>query len=477
MSFVTTLGRLLRTTAVKLTLVYVAVFTALLVGLIVYIFTMTDDLLDRQLRETIDAEIRGLSDQYRVRGLTGLVNSVERRSVAPGASLYLITDFAGNRIAGNIDSLTQSLIANPDGEARPVYYVRLGPSGEEEARPRPALVRVFVLPGGFRLLVGRDLEERTEFRAIIAQAAQWSLLVAIVFGLLSFLVVSSRVLRRIDAIAATGSKIVDGDFTRRLPIAGTGDEFDRLSDSLNTMLDRITELHAGLRRVSDNIAHDLKTPLTRLRMQAEAALRQATSEEALRDALQATIEESEALIRTFDALLMIARSEAGSATVALAPVDIAQIARDVAEMYEPVAEEAEVTLSVEVPDTVMVEANRELVGQALANLIDNAIKHGARDAEEGPKVSVILTDSQVAAELSVADNGPGIAPADRSRVTDRFVRLEASRSTPGSGLGLSLVEAIANVHRGRFELGDAEPGLKATLVFPHDPKHLAQDRS
>lgn len=476
MSFVTTLGRLFRTTAVKLTLVYLTVFAVLLVGLILYIFTMTDDLLDRQLRDTIDAEIRGLSDQYRVRGLTGLVSAVERRSVAPGASLYLITDFAGNRIAGNIDSLTQSLLSSADGEARPVFYVRLGPSGADESRPRRALVRVFVLPGGFRLLVGRDLEERTEFRAIIAQAAQWALLVAIVFGLLSFLVVSRRVLRRIDGIAATGNRIVGGDLTQRLPVTGTGDEFDRLSASLNTMLDRIVDLHEGLRRISDNIAHDLKTPLTRLRMQAEAALRQARSEDALRDALQATIEESESLIRTFDALLMIARSEAGSAVVALSPVNLAEIAHDVAELYEPVAEEAGVSLTVDVPQTVIVDANRELVGQALANLVDNAIKHGALGAEN-PAVSVTLTDAQIGAELTVADNGPGISPADRSRVTDRFVRLEASRSTPGSGLGLSLVEAIANVHRGQFKLGDAGPGLKATLVFPHDPKHAPQDRS
>lgn len=476
MSFVTTLGRLFRTTAVKLTLVYLAVFTALLVGLIIYISSTAGDLLDRQLKETIDAEIRGLSEQYRSRGLTGLVNAVERRSVAPGASLYLITDFAGNRIAGNIDSLNQSSLATPDGEARPVFYTRLGASGAEESRPRRALVRVFVLPGGFRLLVGRDLEERYEFQAIVLQAAQWALLAAIVFGLVSFLAVSRRVLKRIDAISLASNRIVAGDLTRRLPISGSGDEFDRLSASLNTMLDRIEQLHEGLRQVSDNIAHDLKTPLTRLRMQAEAALRQAQSEEALRDALQATIEESEGLIRTFDALLMIARAEAGSAEVALVPVDLAEVARDVCELYEPVAEEQGAALVVEAPQSAVVSANRELVGQAIANLLDNAIKHGAGEGEADARVTVRVEPHVDRIALTVADNGPGISPEDRLRVTGRFVRLEASRTTPGSGLGLSLVEAIANVHKGSFELGDAAPGLLATLAFPRQKAVLPGKR-
>ncbi|MEW5421368.1 ATP-binding protein [Amorphus sp. 3PC139-8] len=463
----TTLGRLLRTTAVKLTLVYLAVFTALLAGVIVYIFTTADDLLDRQLRETIDAEIRGLSEQYRARGLTGLVKAVERRSVAPGASLYLITDFAGNRIAGNIDSLTQSYLATPDGEARPVLYIRLGAGTEaEEGDPRRALVRVFVLPGGFRLLVGRDLEERYDFRVIIIQAAQWALIAAIVFGLLSFLVVSRRVLKRIDGISAATNRIVAGDLSRRLPIAGSGDEFDRLAESLNAMLERIESLHEGLRRVSENIAHDLKTPLTRLRIQAESALRRAQSEDELREALHATIEESESLIKTFDALLMIARADAGSAQVSLQTVDLAAIARDLGELYEPVAEEAGVTLKVEAPETAEISANRELVGQALANLVDNAIKHGVRDRADGAEVTIRVEEDDGHVALTVSDNGPGIAPDDRERVIGRFVRLEASRTTPGSGLGLSLVDAIANVHSGRFELGDAKPGLKATLVLP-----------
>ncbi|MDQ0315138.1 sensor histidine kinase [Amorphus orientalis] len=475
MSFVTTLGKLFRTTAVKLTLVYLAVFTALLVGLILYISTTAGDLLDRQLRETIDAEIRGLSEQYRSSGLRGLVNAVERRSVAPGASLYLITDFAGNRIAGNIDSLEQSSLSTPDGEARPVQYTRLVGPDEEASKPRRALVRVFVLPGGFRLLVGRDMEERFEFRAIILQASQWALLAAIVLGLVSFLAVSRRVLKRIDAISEASNLIVAGDLESRLPMVGTGDEFDRLSGSLNAMLDRIEQLHDGLSRVSDNIAHDLKTPLTRLRMQAEVALSQADSEEALREALQATMEESQGLIRTFDALLMIARAEAGSARVTKVSVDLAQVALDVAELYEPVAEEAGVELTVDVPDDAIVQANRELVGQAIANLIDNAIKHGGNERESA-RVSVTLTPDPARVAVTVTDNGPGIPAEDRDRVTGRFVRLEASRTTPGSGLGLSLVEAIANVHKGRLELGDAGPGLKATLVFPRLGTQLPSER-
>jgi signal transduction histidine kinase len=259
---------------------------------------------------------------------------------------------------------------------------------------------------------------------------------------------------------------MQGDLSGRLEVTGTGDEFDRLADSLNAMLGRIELLLYGLKDVSDNIAHDLKTPLTRLRNRVEAARAQPADAETYRAALEATIEESDQLIKTFNALLMIARIEAGSPDGSMSNVDASAIVRDVAELYEPVAEEKGVALVVEASEPVELKASRELLGQALANLVDNAIKYS--DGVEGRQLRIVVStarENQTLA-LTVADNGPGISEADRERVLHRFVRLEESRSQPGSGLGLSLAAAVARLHHGSIELGDGKPGLVVTMRLP-----------
>ncbi|MBN9060447.1 MAG: HAMP domain-containing protein, partial [Rhizobiales bacterium] len=259
-----------------------------------------------------------------------------------------------------------------------------------------------------------------------------------------------------------------GDLSGRLEVTGTGDEFDRLAENLNAMLDRIMHLLHGLKDVSDNIAHDLKTPLTRLRTRVETTLAGPADVEAYRTALEATIEESDQLIRTFNALLMIARVEAGSPDGALGPLDLAQIAADVVEFYEPVAEEAGVTLTLSAEGPLPLSGSRELISQALANLLDNAIKYVAsgEPVVEAPTVAVTARQVENEIVVSVADNGPGIPEAERVRVLQRFVRLEKSRSQPGSGLGLSLVDAVVKLHHGTVALGDAGPGLVVTLRFP-----------
>jgi signal transduction histidine kinase len=258
--------------------------------------------------------------------------------------------------------------------------------------------------------------------------------------------VTRRVLKRVDAMTETTRKIMDGDLAGRLPIAGTGDELDRLASNLNAMLERIEALMRGLKEVSDNIAHDLKTPLTRLRNRCEEALRLAEDESQYRAALESTIEESEALIRTFNALLMIARAESGQARDDMTEIDAAEIARGVGELYEPLADDKGIHLKVEAPVAAPVHGNRELISQALANLVDNAIKYA------------IL--------LAVADSGHGIPAAERGRAVERFVRLEQSRSQPGSGLGLSLASAVARLHGGELKLEDNHPGLKTVISLP-----------
>jgi signal transduction histidine kinase len=250
----------------------------------------------------------------------------------------------------------------------------------------------------------------------------------------------------------------------RLAVAGSGDEFDRLAESLNAMLERIEGLMTGVKHVSDNIAHDLKTPLTRLRNQAEEALRSAKSETDYRAALEATIEESDALIRTFEALLMISRAEAGEARAYMIHFDAAEAAESVAELYEPFAEEKGAKLVVEIERPLPVQGNRELVAQALANLVDNAIKHGIAAAPGEIRISAHAANGRVL--LTVSDLGPGIPAQDRGRVLERFVRLEESRSRPGAGLGLSLAAAVARLHGGELLLEDNAPGLRVSLALP-----------
>ncbi len=288
----------------------------------------------------------------------------------------------------------------------------------------------------------------------------------VALGLASWLFVSRRVLKRIDSVAVTSRQIMAGDLSGRLEVTGTGDEFDRLAESLNTMLERIERLLTGLKDVSDNIAHDLKTPLTRMRNRVETALAKAASEAEYRDALEATIEDADQLIRTFNALLMIARVEAGSSDAQFAEVDAAAIAGDVFELYEPLAEEAGVCLDIDAAGPLRLAANRELLSQALANLVDNAIKY-ATEAQNRPRVAIAVARRQGNAVLSVSDNGPGVPVKDRGRVAERFVRLEESRSKPGAGLGLSLVSAVApHLHSGSLDLRDNDPGLRAELVLP-----------
>ena len=464
----TALGKLFRTTTFKLTLVYLTVFALFAAFLLGYFALNTRRLITEQITDTVNAEITGLSEQYRLGGIRRLVIVVDARARRPGSSLYLVTTFAGEALAGNVTALAPGILDSP-GWTETVYR-RLDEAENADRPEHEALVRVFQLPGGFRLLVGRDLDERERLYHIVLAAGRWSIAIVIVLGLAGGLFVTRRVLRRVDAMTETTRSIMAGDLGERLPVAGTGDELDRLADNLNAMLERIEALMYGLKEVSDNIAHDLKTPLTRLRNRSEEALRTAKSEAEYRAALEATIEESEGLIRTFNALLMIARAESGQARDDMSEFDAAEIAHDVVDLYEPLAEEKGIVLKIESDAPAKLKGNRELISQALANLVDNAIKYTEpRDtAVNGatPEIVVRAFHEGDRILLTVADNGPGIPEADRGRAVERFVRLEQSRSQPGSGLGLSLAAAVARLHGGELTLADNNPGLKSVIALP-----------
>ncbi len=464
----TALGKLFRTTTFKLTLVYLTVFALFAAFLLGYFALNTRRLITEQITDTVNAEITGLSEQYRIGGIRRLVVVVDARARRPGSSLYLVTTFAGEALAGNVTALPTGILDNAGWTE--TAYRRLDEGEGPEHPEHLALARVFQLPGGFRLLVGRDLDERERLYHIVLDAGRWSIAIVIVLGLAGGLFVTRRVLRRVDAMTETTRTIMDGDLGERLPVAGTGDELDRLAENLNVMLERIEALMHGLKEVSDNIAHDLKTPLTRLRNRAEQALRTAKSEAEYRAAIDATIEESDGLIRTFNALLMIARAESGQARGDMSEFDAAEIAHDIGELYEPLAEQKGIALKVEADTPAPLKGNRELVSQALANLVDNAIKYAApldKAANGAPSEIVVRALNEGdRILLTVTDNGPGIPESDRSRVVERFVRLEQSRSQPGSGLGLSLASAVARLHGGELTLADNHPGLKSVIALP-----------
>ena len=461
----TALAKLLRTTAFRLTLVYLLVFALFAAFLLGYFALNTRRMINDQIVRTVDSEIVDLTNIFERAGLRGLIIAVDTRSGNPGSSLYLVTTVSGDGLAGNVGSLEPSVIERT-GWIETAYRRIEQPDSAEHM----ALVRVVRLPGGFRLLVGRDLEERERLFRIVATAGRWSVAIVAVLGLAGGFFVSRRVLRRIEAMSDKAQTIMAGDLTGRLPIAGTGDELDRLAANLNAMLERIEALMHGLKEVSDNVAHDLRTPLTRLRNRCEAALRAAKSDRDYRDAIEATIEESDGLIRVFDALLMIARAESGEPRAGMTAFDAAEIARDVSELYEPVADENGLALRVEAATPAPVKGNRELIGQALANLLDNAIKYAGATTHRADGVAAeIVVTAQAKGDqimLGIGDRGPGIPAAERARAVERFVRLGQSRTEPGSGLGLSLASAVARLHGGELRLEDNAPGLKALLILP-----------
>lgn len=456
----TRLTRFTRTTAFKLSLLYIAVFTVMSGVLLFYIADNTDNLMSEQVVQSVDSELKSLADVYVRGGVRDVVETIDRRSRHPDASLYLLVDFAGNALVGNIARLPTTVLEEADGGLRRVRYTRLGQNSEDVERQ--AMVRTFELRGGFRLLVGRDLGDQLRFSNLLANALRLWLVVVVVMAAITWLFVSRRVMKRIDEISATSRTIMQGELSGRLPVAGNDDEFDRLAINLNTMLDRIELLMQSMKDVTDNIAHDLKTPLTRLQTRIENALREAKGEEGYRSALEATLEESDQLLRIFNALLRIARVESMAPGSVMEATDLNKLVAEVAELYEPLVEDEGGKLETDLPEGLKADCNRDLISQVLVNLIENALKYG-RPQTGDFRIRLGGREEDGRIVLSVSDNGPGIPEKDQDRVKERFVRLEESRSEPGTGLGLSLVKAVARLHGGDLRFMNEDPGLSARI--------------
>lgn len=458
---------LMRTTAARLSALYLLLFVVGAVALVFYMTNLSASFLAGQTQEALGEEIASIGKSYARGGIPQLVRSIDYRSRQPGAYLYLVSDPTGRILAGNVESVQPGVLDTNGIVERAFTYSRYGEQGAQTEHR--AIAVVIALPNGMRLLVGRDLGEPERFRDLVRRSLMLALGIMSVGAFLIWFFVGRRALKRIDEVSGASQRIMEGDLTGRLPVNGSGDEFDRLSTNLNIMLGRILELNEGLKQVSDNIAHDLKTPLTRLRNSAEEALSGQKDGPEYRAALEDIIGESDQLIRTFNAILMISRLEAGYSSENLDDMPLASIVGDVAEMYEPVAEDAGVRFELGTLDDTPVRINRELIGQTVSNLVDNAIKYAGGE-RGGSIVTLAMERDPGHVRIVVADNGPGIPENKREQATERFVRLEESRTQPGSGLGLSLAKAIMKLHGGALRLEDNQPGLRAVLEFPlpHD---------
>ncbi len=456
-------NKLLRSSTFRLVLIYVALFSASVCLLLGFIYWSTAGYVAAQTDDTIQAEIKGLSERYETDGLNGLVAQLTERLTRqqPGdSSIYLLTDERYRPLVGNIDRWP----AGQEGEPGWLNF-RLG--DDVSGRVHRARAHAFVLPGRFHLLVGRDMFELEAIQKLIIRAIVWGLLFTFGFALVGGVMMSRSVMRRIDTINRASREIMSGNLARRIPTRQSGDEFDQLADNLNRMLDQIESLMESVRRVSDNIAHDLKTPLARLRNRLEDLRADTAAGDERLNLVDSALQEADGLLATFNALLRIARIESDDRREAFSSVALNALVGDVVELYEPLAEEKSQQVSLRRNGAPTVYGDRDLLFQALANLLDNAIKY----TPIGGTISLEVDDESIA----ICDSGPGIPAAEQDRVFQRFYRLDHSRSSPGAGLGLSLVRAVAVLHGIEIELSDNAPGLCVTLRFARNVSESVQE--
>jgi signal transduction histidine kinase len=452
------LTKTLRSSTLRLALICIGVFGTVVCALFTYVYWSTATYVRSRSDHAIAAEQAVLRQAYRGAGRDGLIGVMARRIADERfeGGLYLLADGARAPVAGNLMAWPAAL------EGRHGWGNFDAPEWKPDAAGRPLLRAAFeTLPDGYHLLVGKDIDDLDAFAGQIEFALTLSVLFTFMLGGVASVFVTRRTVGRIEAINATSRAIMQSGLGQRIPHQGTRDEWDQLAANLNLMLDRIEGLMAEVKQVSDNVAHDLRTPLSRMRGRLEnayAGSRDCEHDQAL---IGDTMADLDAVLRMFTSLTRISQIEANDRTAGFGCVNLAHLAREVAELFDAAAEEKGGRLSVVADQPVFVTGDRDLLFDAVANLIDNAIKHG----RDGGEVTVTVRRESGAAIISIADDGPGIPASESQQVFKRFYRLEHSRRTPGNGLGLSLVAAVARLHGARIDMADAAPGLKLSLVF------------
>jgi signal transduction histidine kinase len=446
---------LLHSAGVRFAAIYAVLLSISVGALAVFLWWETAGLLNRQTAAAIATDAKSLGEHWEMGGLRALAQTIEDRlsQNVDDDAIYLLTDASMQPIAGNLASWPK--IATESDVEYEVPVERAGISSL-------AKVQRFDLAGGFHLLVGRDVQVRARLSTLLTSALLWAVLVVIAMAGVGVYIVRSLFRRTLANVSATALAIAGGDFSRRVRLSGRGDEFDQLAETINDMLDRITRLMDGVRQVSNAIAHDLRTPITRARARLEEAVVHASTEAELRAAIERATADLDGIVAVFQALLRIAEIEAGSRRSAFSSVDFAPVLAGVVELYEAVAEDRGLTITADISAHLPIHGDRELLQQAVANLLDNAVKF----SPPGQSVEVTARPTAAGTDITVTDHGPGIPAEDRDHVTERFFRGEKARSTPGAGMGLALVQAVAQLHGGTLALEDAAPGLRATLTVP-----------
>lgn len=448
-------GLLVHSAGVRFAIIYALVFGLSAFLLAVALWYSTLGLLQNQAQDAVRNDAQTLLEHYEIGGVSSLGLAITSRleSSTDPDGIYLLVNQNGDAIVGNLDQWPQDL--NQIG----VWYEL--PVRQHGVRS-VALLRMSILPNGMRLLVGRDMRARLQLRNVLRAGLVWALCLVVVLGLFGALLIRSLFQRTIRDVSITTAAIAHGDISRRVPISGLGDEFDDLALTINDMLDRISRLMDGVRQVSNAIAHDLRTPVTRARARLEDAAINAHTKEEMEAAIDRAIQDLDDIMAVFQALMRISEIEAGARRAAFARFDLGPVLLDLDELYNAVAEEKGIELKTFVKAPLMVTGDRDLIQQAVVNLLDNALKFSAA----GTSIELVAQRVNHMILIVVADHGPGIAEKDRSRATERFFRGETARNTSGYGLGLALVAAVVQLHNGTISLEDNQPGLRAVLALP-----------
>lgn len=445
----------LRSAGVRLALGYAGLFSLSALALVLVLWSATLSLLNGQVDAAIQADALGLAERWQDGGPKALLSTIEERlsGNVDDDAIYLVIDDKGRPIMGNLSVWPVEVSENG-----PIYEVRVSRHGAQSL----ARLHRFPLPGNYALLVGRNVQPRAALRDLLTHTLAWALLLIVGLSVLGGMAVQNMFKEMLSHVSATATAISAGDLSPRVRVSGRGDEFDQVAHTINDMLDRIGRLMDGVREVSNAIAHDLRTPITRARARLEDALGHADSAPELRQAVHRAIGDLDRITAVFQALLRISEIEAGARRSAFTLVAIVPLLEDLVELYGAVAEERGLTLSLQPAAPVQIHGDRELIQQAVANLIDNALKF----SPAGGAVVLSATQAAPLLRITVRDHGPGIPADDLGRATERFYRGEQARSTPGFGLGLTLVRAVAQLHGGTLLLEPGQPGLVATLTVP-----------
>lgn len=456
-----TLPDVLKTSAVRFALKYAVLYTLVLGMTFAALFWSSSRYVDAHLKADIEQELSTLSEAFDSGGAERLFEVVSGRSeVAPDEGWFYLLVTKEGTLAGNMTKWPEETSISLDGDVHNILVdnnVLPGNLYEDDAY-LPAVAREFL--DGSRLLLARDVEQDNVLRAI-SEYLMESLGAIVIFALLMGVTLGRAILRRVDTISRTAGEIMTGNLSQRIPLSGRNDEFDTLAQRLNNMLDRIEEVLAGMREVTDNVAHDLRSPITRIRNRMEVTLLEQRDTAEYRDVMEKTIKDADSMIKTFNAILKTAQANAGTIRADLLPVDLSKLVQEMGELYTPAAEEAGLKLHIESGESTTVPANRDLLAQALGNLLDNAVKYTPR----GGSLFLDLIPGDKVVDVVVEDSGPGIPEKEYRRVKQRFVRLDTVRHTKGNGLGLSLVDAIARQHGAILLFEDSHPGLRAIIRF------------